>query len=342
MENEIKLKQFRFPTKYHNPVCVAADEGAVEGRWFFAQPNCVVEVALLRVFFSLTCRGGATASALHESYLEAFCTVPRPDVTEDVHVSRPNFIQVMEPCMVVWAAVRMLARATPQALKDIPWTLHGKMTDGDLQTLVAPVRAAFEARSLRHSCRLFQKHKTIVMDGKWCMHTALYAERASYQVVSEELSTGYFCGCLSMPLKGKGVKKSVFCKAHQLTDTAKPDAHCNIESSRTAWIPKRKRLAMQYEVEGRWVGRSEVSREMRRLYERGLRRKGVGASKAEGENGSWKKRTKAVIRDMRQEKCGRDPRRGTPEELVARKTSGVLAAVCTCHHIFVVQPMCGD
>ncbi len=36
------------------------------------------------------------------------------------------------------------------------------------------------------------------------------------------------------------VKKSVFCKAHQLTDTAKPDAHCNIESSRTAWIPKTK------------------------------------------------------------------------------------------------------
>ena len=126
-------------------------------KWYFAVPNFVVEVALLKMVLGLMMRGGLSMSAFHEVYVSSGqSSVP---TTYSLETGRPHFVSHMYATLISWASIRLLLQATPEVVPHIDWYLRPRHEGSDFANLCSPVKTAFMVLSAQHKFMLWEKQR---------------------------------------------------------------------------------------------------------------------------------------------------------------------------------------
>ena len=182
----------------------------------------------------------------------------------------------------------------------------------DLQPVLESVRSAWQTVAKQHCCPLCKTVPAVVVDGKWNMQCLICNDRGSAYKWNRGLHAGILTGCTARPLRG-----SKYCAAHQ--PPAGPVEQVTITAHRE--ICEGEAILLQYEVGNRvWQRAAAVPMGAIRTYEMDL----------------------LPLREpllKQPDACGADPRRGTPEASIGRKSAGILAAVSPCVRVVAIQPM---
>ena len=182
----------------------------------------------------------------------------------------------------------------------------------DLQPVLESVRSAWQTVAKQHCCPLCKTVPAVVVDGKWNMQCLICNDRGSAYKWNRGLHAGILTGCTARPLRG-----SKYCAARQ--PPAGPVEQVTITAHRE--ICEGEAILLQYEVGNRvWQRAAAVPMGAIRTYEMDL----------------------LPLREpllKQPDACGADPRRGSPEASIGRKSAGILAAVSPCMRVVAIQPM---
>jgi hypothetical protein len=219
--------------------------------------------------------------------------------------------------VMVWGSARMIIEAGVTSVWAVDFFLRPHHLASDFQPLLAETLRAFQKLAAAHSCQLFLAVPSIIVDGKWCLQVSLCNERESNCEWVSALNTGYITGCTSRPKRG-----SKYCERHQLPAPVDETAALpTVEAHRE--VVTNDRVSLQYQLEdGSWVESSALPLMSIRKYELDRLPKWTSQSSADDA-----------------ESCSKDPRRGTQESFISRKSGGILVAVAPCLHIVGIKPL---
>ncbi|CAJ1421344.1 unnamed protein product [Effrenium voratum] len=299
-----------FPAGHHK---VFATQGSTEelgrARWFFATPSMCWEVSLLQWCLLLAARGGVSWTALYVIYT----TLWKSTAVDTQMATRQHFVAFLEAAVMVWGALKLIARATLPGFDTVELFLRPHHIATDFVSLLDSARKAFQDLAARHSCKLFDEVPVIVVDGKWSLQLSVCNERGSGLVWSSSLRTGFLSGCTARPERG-----SKYCQQHQPPAEEAPRGP-QLSSHRE--VVRGSSIVLQYDTgDGSWADAADLPVSAVRHYE----------------VNSLPKKTASAQRPA--EECGADVRRGTPEPSIGRKSAGMLIAVSPCLQILGLRP----
>ena len=299
-----------FPAGFHNPRCTLRTWPPT--RWFFATPQVVWEEILLVYFLHCLARGGMSLTAASFVYDQLW----HPTMVGTMYAIRPNFVSKLCVALLTWSVWRMMMRSGLD-IGDFKWYLRPRHVSTDFADLLVMCQKAFNLLVASHRCRLWDALKAIIVDGKWCVQTAICNERGSGQTWNVDLRTGFFKGCTCRPMKG-----AYFCARYQ-ADATLPPEQCAISQHREVvgiGAPE-----LQYMYNDCWTDAASVPATQVRSYEMGLLRA-----------------RKSTTLELA-ESCNRDSRKDVSEtSFHGRKSGGILVAVTPCLQIVYLRPMYGS
>ena len=302
-----------FPEGHHVPKGATSLKLLDDSRWFFATPQVCWETSFLRLCLLLAARAGTSWTALFTVYFSLF----GDSMSGTQYATREHFILSLEVAVMTWASMRLICEAKVDSIWSVSFFLRPHNLAADFEPLLCTTRRAFEALSSAHArqCPLFRKVPAIVVDGKWCMQVSLCNDREAGCLWEPALATGCLTGCTARPLRG-----SKYCAEHQLTtDEWQADVAADSVVEGHVEVKSADGVHMEYIMAG---GARKTSAEIpvRSIREYELERlpKQIGGAA---------------------DPCSKDPRRGTSETYINRKSGGMLVAVCPCMHIIGSTPL---
>lgn len=217
---------------------------------------------------------------------------------------------------MLWGAMKLICRAGLESIWSVKFFLRPHHLATDFQSLLEATRRAWEHLASLHTCSLSRTVPAIVVDGKWCLQFSLCNDRHSRSVWEPSLATGYITGCIDRPLRG-----SKYCSAHQLPLLEEQETQETPELEEHKEVRTAQGVKLQYKVKGskQWKDVGELPMCSIRNYEL-TQLPRVGAAGTD-------------------ETCSKDPRRGTSESFINRKSGGLLVAAYPCLHIVGLSSM---
>ena len=295
-----------FPLGFHHPWL--SGDASHPTRWFFATPQLCWEKDLLNFLLGCVARGGMSLTATFEVYRRLWAYT----LEGTMYAVRQHFLAKLEVVLLVWAST-CLIEASPIEAADFQWLLRPHHLAKDFGPLVILLRRAFHELAGTHKCQLMTLLRCLIVDGKWCVQTAICNARDGGMVWDAALATGFLTGCTERPVPG-----GKYCARHMHECTAAVE-DCTITEHREVIGPDS--LTLEYKVDGTWRPASQMAVSLVRAYELTLLRARTPAHADEFST------------------CNKDSRKGVPETFASRKSSGILAAVTPCLQIAAVRPM---
>ena len=295
-----------FPSGYHRPQL--SGDARHPTRWFFATPQVCWEISLLDFLLGCMARGGMSLTAIFEVYRRLWAFT----VEGTMYATRQHFLAKTEVALLVWASV-CLIEASPIEAAEFQWVLRPHHIAQDFGPLVTLLRRAFHELAGTHKCKLMTDLRCLIVDGKWCVQTAICNARDGGLVWDSTLATGFLTGCTERPVPG-----GKYCARH-MRECTTPQEDCTITGHREVVGPDS--VSLEYKVDGTWRPATHVAVPQVRAYELTLLRARTTTHADEFST------------------CNKDSRKGVPETFASRKSSGLLAAVTPCLQIAGVRPM---
>ena len=299
-----------FPAGFHHPRCTLRTWPPT--RWFFVSPQVVWEEVLLVYFLHCLARGGMSLTAASFVYDQLWHST----MVGTLYATRTHFVSKLCVALLTWSTLRMMMRSGLD-ICTFTWYLRPHHVAPDFADLLVMGQKAFNLLVASHRCRLWDALKAIIVDGKWCVQTAICNERGSGHTWDADLQTGFFKGCTCRPMKG-----AYFCARRQ-ADATLPPEQCAV--SKRCEVAGVGATELQHLYNHCWTEAANVPATQVRSYEMSLL-----------------KARKATTHELA-ESCNRDSRKDVGEtSFHGRKTGGILVAVTPCLQIVYLQPMYGS